>query len=707
MMAIPTASELELGLQRRMLWLMGPMLVLVGVVYFAVAVRSGIARFPWASTTMVASGLAGIAVALTTGRYRLGIEVVIVGMFAAFTYASLNQQGIYSSSLWWLCLPPVFLLLAGSLWLALVLGVLLLGLMCMMAYMGPHPIGSVALVFVNEEAQMLGAELGSTVALLLVSAVCVYWRLELERALAQAREAAAEATEAKARFVARLSHEIRTPLNGLIAATDVIREGRASEAQKRQLQAVQEQSAAVLLSLVNDILDLSKMEAGKFELEERLLRVRALVFGVNELYSVQAFNKGIDLTSSCAADVPVSVRGDATRLRQILCNFVSNAVKFTARGGVHIQVLIDDRAPSDGLVLNLLFRVSDSGPGISPEEIANLFRPYEQGSARVARQHGGTGLGLAICDELARLMGGRIEVASVPGRGSAFTLAVPLKIDAGSAPLHPVRTGRRALVAAATEGLALHVEGVLDALGVDVVGLRRLPDRAAVARSGATIVFVDAGLLGQGGNDAARLADLQGTGAHVIVIAPLGPQVPGLALTGPPVIYKPVRRSSVQAVLAALARQDRAGDGAHPGGVRGDPAHPGRGAAPREGMALHVLVVDDNPVNQIVIQAMLVDLGCTVVQVSNGADAVEACRRGAFDAVLMDIEMPGMDGIETTRAIRELEARNTCPPVPIIAITGVDRHERWPDCRAAGMNDFVAKPLHLESLKRLLRRVTQ
>jgi CheY-like chemotaxis protein len=124
-------------------------------------------------------------------------------------------------------------------------------------------------------------------------------------------------------------------------------------------------------------------------------------------------------------------------------------------------------------------------------------------------------------------------------------------------------------------------------------------------------------------------------------------------------------------------------------------------------MALHVLVVDDNPVNQIVIQAMLVDLGCTVVQVTNGNDALEACRRGTFDAVLMDIEMPGMDGIETTRAIRDVEARASCPPVPIIAITGVDRHERWPECRAAGMNDFVAKPLHLESLKRLLRRVTQ
>jgi signal transduction histidine kinase/ActR/RegA family two-component response regulator len=568
--------------------------------------------------------------------------------------------------------------------------------------------GSVALVFVNEEAQMLGAELGSTVALLLVSGVCVYWRLELERALAQAREAAAEATEAKARFVARLSHEIRTPLNGLIAATDVIREGRASEAQKRQLQAVQEQSAAVLLSLVNDILDLSKMEAGKLELEERLLRVRALVFGVNELYSVQAFNKGIDLTSSCAPDVPVSVRGDATRLRQVLCNFVSNAVKFTAKGGVHIEVLLDDRAPPDGQAVHLLFRVSDSGPGIAPDEIANLFRPYEQGHARVARQHGGTGLGLAICDELAHLMGGRIEVASVPGRGSIFTLAVPLKADPGSPPQRAkVRSGRRALVAAATEGLALHVEGVLDALGVDTVGLRRMPDRATVARSGAALVFIDAGLLGRGSHDATRLAELQGAGAHVIVISPLGPQVPGLSLNGPPVIYKPVRRSSVQAVLSALARQERAADGTPPGAGRAEPAHADAPGARGEGMALHVLVVDDNPVNQIVIQAMLVDLGCTVVQVTNGADAIEACRRCAFDAVLMDIEMPGMDGIETTRAIRDAEARGSCPPVPIIAITGVDRHERWTECRAAGMNDFVAKPLHLESLKRLLRRVTQ
>jgi CheY-like chemotaxis protein len=261
-------------------------------------------------------------------------------------------------------------------------------------------------------------------------------------------------------------------------------------------------------------------------------------------------------------------------------------------------------------------------------------------------------------------------------------------------------------VAAATVGLALHVEGVLDALGVDAVGLRRLPDRAAVARSGAAIVFIDAGLLGHGANDAARLAELQGAGPPVVVIAPLGPQVPGLGLSGPPVIYKPVRRSSVQAVFAALARKERSGGSAQ-AGAEADATGPGpAGVAPNEGMALHVLVVDDNPVNQIVIQAMLVDLGCTVVQATNGLEALEACRRGAFDAVLMDIEMPGMDGIETTRAIRDAEARASCLPVPIIAITGVDR-ERWPECRAAGMNDFVAKPLHLDSLKRLLRRVTQ
>ncbi|MGA0608722.1 response regulator [Caldimonas sp. KR1-144] len=697
--AIPTARALERELHRKMLWLLGPMFLLLGVFYFAYSLQSGLQRFPWTSTAIATSGAAGLAWGAWTGRHRRGLEIVNLGVFAAFAYSSAHQQGLYSSSLWWLCLPPVFLLLAGSLRLGVVTGIVLLAQIAALGLHGPQSMGSVSLTLKHPQLQMYLAETLSTVALLMVVGLSVYWRLQLQKALALATDAADEATRAKARFLAKMSHEIRTPLNGMVGATELIRRGRIGERQRLQLEAVQGQSAKMLLALVNDILDLSKIQERKLDLDFAPMRVRAVVFSINELYSVQAFNKGIDLTSSCAPEVPESLIGDELRLRQIVGNFVSNAVKFTQRGGVHIHVGLaggDVRAPDGAERRMLRFEVIDSGPGIATEAMGRLFTPFQQAHRDVARLHGGTGLGLSICDELARLMGGRVEADSTPGQGSTFTAVIPMTVDLAAAPRRPrPRTGRRALVVASTPGLVAHLRGILDDLGIDAAACGEIPDARRVLDTGACAVFIDSALLAPHPEPARALGAIQSAGARAVVLAPLGADTMVGTSGETALLYKPVRRSCLRAAIEGLD----ADAGPEPARAAAPADEPHGAAAPRR-----VLVVDDNPVNQIVVQAMLADLGATARLASSGAEAVSCLADERFDLVLMDVEMPGMDGIAATRRIREREAAAGVPGVPVVAITGAERAERWEACREAGMDDFLTKPFQLKRLAQVLAR---
>jgi len=691
--AIPTARALEQELHRRMLWLMGPLFLMLGIFYFFYALHSGVNRFPWASTMIAFSGAIGLAWGVWRGQHRRGLEIVNLGVFAAFTYASTHQQGLYSSSLWWLCLPPVFLLLAGSLRLGVITGVVLLIEMGVLAWWGPQSMGTVSLTLKYPLLQMFLAQTLSTISLVMVVGLSVYWRLQLQKALAMATEAADEATQAKARFLAKMSHEIRTPLNGMVGATEMIRRGRISERQRLQLLAVQEQSAKMLLALVNDILDFSKMQASKLELDPTPMRLRAVIFSINELYSVQAFNKGIDLTSSCAPDVPDSLIGDELRVRQIVGNFVSNAVKFTQRGGVHIHVSLEG-GTSEGLAVR--FQISDSGPGIPPDELARLFKPFQQAHQGIARTHGGTGLGLSICDELARLMGGRVEASSTPGHGSTFSAVIPMKLDpADTARRQGPRTGHRALVVAPTPGLMQHVRGILDELGIDAEDCAELPDAQQVIAAGARVVFIDSALLALHAEPARVLDGIHAAGARPVVLAPLGSDTMVGSSADTTLLYKPVRRSSLQAAIEGLD-----GIAAEPRASATPPAAP-RTTAP----ARQVLVVDDNPVNQIVIQAMLSDVGAVARLASSGTEAVTFCANERFDLVLMDVEMPGMDGLAATRRIRAHETQAGLPRTTIVAITGAERAERWEDCRAAGMDDFLAKPFQLKRLAQIVAGV--
>ena len=685
---IPSSSELEQQVHRRMLFLIAPMFMLLGVFYFWYSTASGLQRFPWTSTTMFASGTAALAWALYSGDFMRGLQIVGVGVFAAFTYSSAHQVGVYSSSLWWLVLPPVFLLLAGSLRLGIITGAALLVHIGVLAVHGPQSMGSVSLVLGDGHGQMVIAEEVSTVALLLVTGLCVHWRVRLQRALEQARLQAHAAAAAKARFMANMSHEIRTPLNGVIGAVELLRSGRLSEAQRTQLIALQEQSAKALLALINDVLDWSKIEAGKVSLEAEPIYLRGLVFEANELFAVAAFDKGIELTSSCNPDVPRRLVGDPTRIRQVVNNLVSNAVKFTERGGVHVHLTMEGGDPNEPQAADGLrwvrIEVADSGIGISAEQQRHLFGAFQQADASVTRRYGGTGLGLAICGELARLMGGRIEVSSTPGQGSTFTFSLPLRVlDEAAAPA--VSASRPdVLLACAGAGLTRHVRSLLHELGVEPALARALPSDDEL--QGRHLVLVDLPLLGHDGR--AWLDRHAEAGARIVVMAPLSDSAIG-PLPASWLLHKPVRRAALAAVLQHADGREATARAA---------------AAATESTRARVLLCEDNPVNQIVVQAMLNELGASCRVAANGVEALQCLDDEPFDLVLMDVQMPELDGLAATRRWREREATRGLPRLPVVAMTADTEVEGGTATRQAGMDDYLAKPFGMAALRDCLAR---
>jgi PAS domain S-box-containing protein len=528
-------------------------------------------------------------------------------------------------------------------------------------------------------------------------------RRAAERRLADARDAALRASVVKSEFLATMSHEIRTPMNGVIGSLDLILDSDLAD-DLRDLATIARTSAHDLLAIIDDILDLSKIEADKLDSQAIEFDLAAIVEGVTDIVAVPARRKAISLACFVDPRAPEAVCGDARLLRQVLVNLVGNAVKFTEKGEVAIRAEIESLNDSRVFVR---FAVSDTGIGIPPDSLEKLFEPFTQVDGSSTRAHGGTGLGLAISSRLVRLMGGHLEVASTPGAGSTFSFTVPFEVLERAArpayPQSPPTRPLRVLVVESTASAADTVERYLRAWGLTTTrsaapaeAIERFKEAPAGERYDVAVIAVS-----PGDDSASELAhelhELAGEdGLFVIALVDIGERVAEAAVGAErmfdAVVAKPIKQSRLYDALAGLDRASAA------------PAAP-EDEAPQapELRGLRILIAEDNPVNQQVLMRQARRLGLVATAVENGEAALAAIAEGTYDAVLMDCQMPVMDGYAATRAIREREASGDLR-TPIVAVTANAMREDYDRCRDAGMDEFVAKPVTLAALANALER---
>jgi two-component system sensor histidine kinase/response regulator len=523
-----------------------------------------------------------------------------------------------------------------------------------------------------------------------------------ERRLADARDAALRASVVKSEFLATMSHEIRTPMNGVIGSLDLMLDSELAP-ELAELAQIARTAANDLLAIINDILDLSKIEADKIERQHATFDLVAIVEGVGDIVAVTARQKGVALATYIDPQIPGGVRGDARLLRQILVNLVGNAMKFTDEGEVVIRAECQPSAASQALVR---FTVRDSGSGIPADSLASLFEPFTQVDGSSTRAHGGSGLGLAISARLVRLMGGKLTVDSELGRGSTFSFALPFMLpeEPVAPPPPPTRLGRplRVLIVDSSDTSAETVERYLRAWGMvttrvaeATAALERFVAAPAAERFDVAILAASAR-----DEDAAALArDLHeragDDGVFVIALLEIGERL--VAADGAPtasfdaVVGKPIKQSRLYDALAGV-QSERA-----PADVE-EVAEP-----PGELSGLRVLIAEDNPVNQQVLLRQAQRLGMVADAVNNGQEVLDALGERAYDAVLMDCQMPVMDGYTATRAIRAME-EGGATRLPIVAVTANAMREDFERCRESGMDDFVAKPVTLAALSNAIER---
>jgi len=507
-----------------------------------------------------------------TDKLEAAMHLLASGVFVVIAVSIHAEGGLSSSSTPWLALLPAMFVLAGMprgalLWLA-ASGVYLLVLLYLgvTGYAFPQPRDALALLARVTDIVLLSATFCAFIVLLERDRRQAMHELAARNAeLALANEAVLGAARAKAQFLANMSHEIRTPVNGMLGNTELL-STTTLDPQQRELVRLLRQSGDATLSLIDDVLDFSRLEADRMPLEETAFDLRELVGQVASQFRGQAVAKGLSFAVEIAREVPAWVLGDAQRVRQILANLVNNAVKFTPRGSVRIEVWREGEA---GEGVRVGFGVADTGIGIAPEHVQSLFEPFTQDSS--TRRYGETGLGLAISRALVSRMGGRLEVSSTPGLGSRVSCVVVLGCDVSS--------------------------------------------RVAAPK-------------------------------------------PPMPAQGTPARDRP-----------------------------------------------RVLLAEDNPVNQLVARGMLTKLGCDTEVALNGALAVEAMTRTRFDVILMDCQMPVMDGLEAARAIRESERSAGQARIPIVALTANALPGDRERCLAAGMDDYLSKPVTLERLRSALAQV--
>lgn len=517
---------------------------------------------------------------------------------------------------------------------------------------------------------------------------------QLEQQLLLAKQAAEAAALAKGEFLATMSHEIRTPLNGIIPMLDLIGRGQL-EAEQRQMLATATFSSQQLLRIVDDILDYSRLEANALELEDTTFNLRELLDGVVQLMQRAAEAKGLRIELEIDPAVRLSVRGDPVRLRQVLGNLLGNAIKFTARGKISVKV----RRLGETVRRHALrFDVMDTGIGIAPEQQRRLFQSFSQADASTTRMYGGTGLGLAICRRIIELMQGTIGVQSQLGQGATFWFEISLSKAPGDTGNGYGPELGHLLLLSQDPALQQRVHRVGAQHGLQVQTVTTLAEALEPLRAATrplSWLVVDGRLLRNGDASLQRALTERGDDAPQVLWLQLGNAA---SRSGQHWLDELVSDSTLHALLVPVRASAR------PAPLLGEASLRPVTKAPTTPLGLRLLLVEDNGVNLLVAQRVLEVLGCTVRTAVDGEQALQALHAGGVDVVLMDCQMPVLDGYAATQRWREHEAAHHLPRMPIIAMTANAMSGDRERCLQAGMDDYVSKPVEMRLLRSMLER---